>query len=153
MYGYEGTDVFEVIKNVSVFLISAHNYLDNLLQSKTKRCYTYTGIDKDGDFYPLHVATESGHKNLAILLVKAGADVNITDYRYVKILFESYSSVNLPFYRGCTAEDKCTGNALHAFYELRGLKYEAKERYQGKTNGNAPRVRFYLAEAKDAPTK
>ncbi len=52
-----------------------------LLESKTKRCYTYTGQEKDGHFYPLHVATESGRKNLAILLVKAGADVSLTDYR------------------------------------------------------------------------
>lgn len=52
------------------------------LQSKTKRCYFYTGQEKDGFFYPLHVATEAGHKNLAILLVRAGADVTAQDYRY-----------------------------------------------------------------------
>lgn len=52
-------------------------------QSKTKRCYSYTGQEKDGFFYPLHVAAEMGHKNLTILLVKAGADVHAVDYRYV----------------------------------------------------------------------
>jgi hypothetical protein len=53
-----------------------------LLQSKTKRCYFYTGQEKDGYFYPLHVATEAGHKNLTILLVRAGADPTAKDYRY-----------------------------------------------------------------------
>lgn len=52
-----------------------------LVQSKTKRCYFYTGQEKDGFFYPLHVATEAGHKNLTILLVRAGADVTAQDYR------------------------------------------------------------------------
>lgn len=38
------------------------------------------------------------------------------------------------FSRGRTAEEVCNGNAQHAFYELRGLKFEARERYQGKTD-------------------
>lgn len=33
-----------------------------------------------------------------------------------------------------TPEQKCNGNARHAFYELQGLKYEATERYVGKTD-------------------
>lgn len=82
MFGYEGTDVFEVIKNVSylndIVSITSNAYP---MQSKTKRCYTYTGQEKDGFFYPLHVATESGHKNLTILLVKAGAEITLCDYR------------------------------------------------------------------------
>jgi hypothetical protein len=55
MHGYDGTDVYGVIPN-----------------SKTKRCYTYTGVEKDGYFYPLHVAAEAGHKMLTLMLVKAG---------------------------------------------------------------------------------
>jgi ankyrin repeat protein len=39
-------------------------------------------LEKDGHFYPLHVAAEAGHKNLIILLVKAGADPLSTDYRW-----------------------------------------------------------------------
>lgn len=52
-----------------------------LFQSKTKKCYIYTGIEKDGFFYPLHVAAEAGHKELVLMLVKAGAEVNLTDDR------------------------------------------------------------------------
>lgn len=50
------------------------------LQNKSKSCYFYTGQEKNGFFYPLHVACEAGHKNLAILLVRAGADVNAVDH-------------------------------------------------------------------------
>ncbi|RYH15381.1 hypothetical protein EON65_31825 [archaeon] len=57
------------------------NRLFFLFQSKTKKCYTYTGNDKDGFFYPLHVAAESGHKNLVILLIKAGAELSLCDYK------------------------------------------------------------------------
>jgi hypothetical protein len=39
-------------------------------------------VEKDGFFFPLHVATEAGHKKLTMLLVKAGADVSAVDYRY-----------------------------------------------------------------------
>jgi hypothetical protein len=115
MFGYEGTDVFEVIKN-----------------SKTKRCYSYTGQEKDGFFYPLHVAAEMGHKNLTILLVKAGADIQAVDYR------------------GRIAEENCNGNALHAFYELRGFSFGARERYQGKLDRQGTRtgqgILFYKPE-------
>jgi len=97
LFGYEGSDIYEIIKD-----------------SKTKRCYSYTGVEKDGYFYPLHVAAESGHKNLTFLLVKAGADIDALDYRGIKAI------------------DKCTGNAKYAFYELKGLKFESSERYQGK---------------------
>lgn len=38
-----------------------------------------------------------------------------------------------------TPEERCTGNGQHAFYELRGLKYEAKERYQGKVDRHGKR--------------
>jgi hypothetical protein len=42
--------------------------------------------------------------------------------------------------RGCSAEEKCTGNAQNAFYELRGLRFEAKERYQGKLDRQGKRT-------------
>jgi hypothetical protein len=34
--------------------------------------------------------------------------------------------------RGDIAEVKCNGEALHAFYELRGLVYQERERYEGR---------------------
>eukprot|EP01038_Epipyxis_sp_PR26KG_P015838 gene15838-21459_t len=105
MMGYECADVHEVIKN-----------------SKNKRCYAYTGLERDGFFYPLHVAAEAGHKLLVILLVKAGADVNAVDSR------------------NNTAEDKCNGQALHGFYELKGYKFESSERYQGRIDRLGSRV-------------
>jgi len=40
MHGYEGSDVYAEI------------------QGGNGRCYTYTGQEKDGFFYPLHVAAE-----------------------------------------------------------------------------------------------
>jgi hypothetical protein len=83
-------------------------------QSKTKRCYFYTGAEKDGYFYPLHVAAEAGNKALVLLMVKNGAEVEMQDYR------------------GDLAESKANEEALHAFYELRGLKFEACDRYQGQ---------------------
>lgn len=89
MYGYEGSDVFEIIKNVSrlihfqTAMQCNQSYSSPNTQSKSKRCYFYTGQEKDGFFYPLHVATEAGHKNLTILLVRAGADVSAPDYRYI----------------------------------------------------------------------
>jgi hypothetical protein len=53
-------------------------------------------------------------------------------------------------FRGNTAEEKCTGNAQHAFYELRGMKFEAIERYQGKVDRQGYRygqgVIFYKPE-------
>ena len=96
LFGYEGSDVYETIKN-----------------SKTKRCYNFTGNERDGFFYALHVAAEAGHKNLTMLLVKAGAEPAMLDYR------------------GETAEQKCNGEAQHAFYELRGLVFQAIDRYVG----------------------
>ena len=97
MYGYEGTDVYERIPN-----------------SRTKRCYTYTGDEKSGGyFYPIHVAAEYGHKMLVFSIIKAGASVTEADYK------------------GETAEQRANGEAIHAFYELNGLRKEAIERYEG----------------------
>ena len=42
LFGFEGADVYGINPT-----------------SKTRRCYTYTGIEKDGYFYPLHIAAES----------------------------------------------------------------------------------------------
>jgi hypothetical protein len=86
MYGFEGSDVYEIIAD-----------------NKSRRCYNYTGNERDGFFYPLHVATESGLKTLTILLVKAGAEILMKDYK------------------GDTAEDKCNGEAKNAFYEFQGI--------------------------------
>jgi hypothetical protein len=47
--------------------------------------------------------------------------------------------------RGCVAEEKCTGNAMHAYYELRGLKFEAKDRYQGKFDKNGRTLSLFLS--------
>ncbi len=33
---------------------------------------------------------------------------------------------------GLSPIEKCNGEAQHAFYELKGLKFEANERFQGK---------------------
>lgn len=105
MFGFEGADVYEVIQN-----------------SKTKRCYKYTGQERDGHFYPLHVAAEAGHKKLTMMLVKAGADINACDYRN-----------EIP-------EQRCNGDAQYAFFELRGLFYEARERYEGNCDREGRRV-------------
>jgi hypothetical protein len=64
IFGFEGADVYGSIPD-----------------SKSKRCYSYTGIKRDGYFYPLHVAAEYGNKMLVLMLAKAGADVDATDYR------------------------------------------------------------------------
>mmetsp|Transcript_3291 Transcript_3291/g.5126 ORF Transcript_3291/g.5126 Transcript_3291/m.5126 type:complete len:745 (+) Transcript_3291:67-2301(+) len=106
MFGFEGHDIYGIIPN-----------------SKNKRCYSYTGIEKDGYFYPLHVASEMGHKSLIILLVQAGADQSVTDYR------------------GETAEQKANGEGLHAFYELRGLRFQAEEKYEGQLDRSGQRSR------------
>ena len=71
-------------------------------------------MEKDGFFYPLHVAAEMGHKKLIILLAQAGADQTREDYR------------------DDTAEQKCNGLAVQAFYELRGLRFEAMDTYEGQ---------------------
>jgi len=49
--------------------------------------------------------------------------------------------IAVAFCRGLVAEERCTGNARHAFFELQGLKYEATERYVGKTD-RAGKFRF-----------
>jgi hypothetical protein len=38
------------------------------------------------------------------------------------------------------AEDKCNGDAQHAFYELRGLVFEAAERYLGAVDRDGRRT-------------
>ena len=47
---------------------------------------------------------------------------------------------------GMTAEEKCNGPTINAFYELRGLRYESSERYQGRTDKNGNDViRFVIS--------
>jgi hypothetical protein len=106
MFGFEGHDVYGTVP-----------------ESKSGRCYSYTGVEKDGFFFPLHVAAEMGHKKLVILLVQAGADQTRPDYRD-----------ELP-------EAKCNGTAAHAFYELRGLRFEAVDSYEGQYDRFGKRYR------------
>ena len=42
-------------------------------------------------------------------------------------------------YRGDIPETKSNGDAIFAFYEIKGLKMEASERYEGKRDGNNKR--------------
>lgn len=90
-------------------------------ESTTNRCYIYTGRETDGFFYPLHLAAETGSKAIVQLLLKFNA--NSSNYDYKK----------------CLAENKCNGNASHAFYEARGLKFEAIDRYEGEYDRNGLR--------------
>ena len=101
MHGYEGSDIYADI-------IGGNG-----------RCYTYTGQEKDGFFYPLHVAAEAGSKECVQLLIK-DFDVNC----------------DLLDYREITAEAKCAPGqpSRHAFFEMRGMFFEMRERYQGGTN-------------------
>lgn len=75
-----------------------------------------------------------GHKKLIILLVQAGADQLSLDYR------------------DDTPEAKCNGNAAHAFYELRGLRFEAMETYEGQYDRYGKRYRQVLSECCGGPT-
>ena len=115
MYGFEGHDVYGIVPN-----------------SKSGRCYTHTNNEKDGFFYPLHIAAEMGHKKLVILLVQAGADEAALDYR------------------GDSAESKSNGDAVHAFYELKGYRFESQEVYEGQYDRYGKRYRqgslYYKAE-------
>jgi len=101
LYGYEGADVYQYLK-----------------EFKVKRCYTYTGSDKDGYFYPLHVAAEYGHKELVHLIVQSTSSIGA-------------SAISDVDYRGDTPEQKANGKAKEAFYELHGLKLESMERFSG----------------------
>ena len=60
-----------------------------------------------------------GHKTLVILLVQAGADQTLKDYR----LFYGDTHTLFHIFRNEIAEQKCNGEALHGFYELRGLRF------------------------------
>ena len=112
LYGFEGADVYGKYPN-----------------SKTGRCYTYTGIeekDKEGNqkdyFYPIHVAAETSNKILCLMLAKAGADLQLQDYR------------------GHLAREVANGEAIHAFHELDGKVFEAYERFEGIKDRNGNRT-------------
>ena len=106
LWGYEGSDVKRAIQN-----------------STSGRCYHYTGHEKDGYFSALHAAAEGGNKILVLLLLQAGADPALKDYR------------------GHTAEEVSTGSAVHAFYEMRGLVFEEVYRYSGAYDRNGKKTR------------
>ena len=93
--------------------------------------YTYSGKETDGHFYPLHVAAEAGHKQLTLLLIKAGADITLTDMKYLLLTWMLCCVLTCRIYRGHTAEEVSNGEAIYAFYEIRGMKYEPTERYEG----------------------
>jgi hypothetical protein len=80
-------------------------------------------VERDGYFFPLHVASEGGNKILAMLLIQAGADRNAVDYR------------------SNSAETVATGEALHAFLEMSGLTYSSMERYEGNLDREGRRSR------------
>jgi hypothetical protein len=84
-----------------------------IINAENDRCYTWSGKATDGFFYPLHIAAESNKKEVVLVLLEFGADSTIPDYR------------------GLTAEEKSNKETLKAFYENRGLKFEATERYVG----------------------
>ena len=50
------------IVNAKLYCYEGHDVYGTLAKFGSKRCYTFTGSDKDGFTYPLHVAAESGHK-------------------------------------------------------------------------------------------
>jgi len=103
LFGYEGADIYATSESI------------------TNRCYTYTGRETDGYFYPLHLAAELGSKHVVQLLLKLNANPNYYDYK------------------NCLAENKCNGNAVHAFYEAKGLKFESIDRYEGEYDRNGLR--------------
>lgn len=94
-----------------------------VINAPSNRAYTYTGQKRDGFFSPLHVASEGGSKLLTMLLLQAGVDDATTDYR------------------GHTAQEVASGSAVHAFYEMNGLIFEAGERYEGARDRYGRRTR------------
>lgn len=104
------------IVNAKLYCYEGHDVYGTLTKFGSKRCYTFTGSDKDGFTYPMHVAAESGHKEMVLFLQKRGADTDLEDYRHE------------------TAEKKANGRAKDAFLELKGLKFGAHERYEGENN-------------------
>ena len=66
IYGYEGADVYNINKN-----------------AKNGRVYTFTGNDKDGYFYPLHLAAEQGNTAMVQILLDNSVDAQVLDYKEV----------------------------------------------------------------------
>jgi hypothetical protein len=110
-------------------------------ETESGRCYHYTAQEKDGFFSPLHLAAESGDRALVTILLKDfDADPEELDYRKM------------------TAEEKCTQESRKAFFEMRGLHFEAMERYTGgkhqitgKRNGTG--TLYFKPEGYECPEK
>jgi len=52
IYGYEGADIYATSESI------------------TNRCYTYTGRETDGYFYPLHITASLGSKIICSNIIK-----------------------------------------------------------------------------------
>lgn len=104
------------VANLAISCYEGHDVYGTMKRFNGVRCYTFTGVEKDGFTFPLHVAAESGHKDLVHFLVEKGADIDAEDYR------------------GQIPEEKANGSAKDAFLELRGFTFEAHDRYEGDTN-------------------
>lgn len=88
-------------------------------------CYKYTGQKKQGFFYPLHAAADAGSKAICVLMLNmlkskgGGGQGQHCEHGDIDSL-------------GQTAEQRATGHARDAFYEvLYGLSYAEAERYVG----------------------
>lgn len=99
--------------NMMLFVHESHDLTGTIKNNPSKRCYTWTGLEKDGYTHLVHVASEAGHKEVVLMLVENGAELDREDYR------------------AQIAEEKANGRAKEAFYELKGLRFEAHERYEG----------------------
>ena len=102
LFGFEGAYIysaysFQLLVKCSIHCAGADVYNINL-NSKSKRCYTYTGIKKDGFFYPIHISAESGNKLLTHMLAKAGADISVLDYRGIHTSTPRYLDGFLTYY-------------------------------------------------------
>ena len=86
-------------------------------QVKSKRIYTYTADCDKGYCYPLHVASEGGHKDLVLMLHGLSPE-----------------QADMEDYRNHVPEEIANGRAKEAFLEIKGLRKEVKERYEGETN-------------------
>jgi len=88
---------------------------------RDRPCYKYTGQKKQGYFYPLHAAADAGSKAICVLMLKTLKESGGEGQGHGDI-----DSL------GQTAEQRATGHARDAFYEvLYGMSYAEAERYVG----------------------